>query len=158
MVRRLVRWTLAVVSWLITGVSVLLAGWLLAIEGQFFVGCGDDIYEGGIPGALGATVVAVCSLVLGWLVRPRSSTSRRVSRPLALAALATFGLGVALVALQRERWFEEALVGDALLPVGLAAVGAGILMVAIGVGRRPAAPAREALRPTAEATSARSHE
>ncbi len=148
MVWRLVRWTLAVVLWLITGVSVLLAGWLFALEGEFFVGCGDDICEGGIPGAIGATVIAVCSLVLGWLLRPRSGTSHQVTRPLALAALATFGLGVALIALQRERWFEDALVGDAFLPVGLAAVGAGILMVAISVGRRPAP----------EATSARSHE
>lgn len=131
------RWVLAVVLWLITGASALLAGWLFAMEGQFFVGCGDDICEGGIPGALGATVVAVLSLVLGWQVRGRSGSSRAVNGPLAFGALGIFCLGVTLIAVDRQRWLEEDLVGDALLPAGLAMVGAGILMVTISVGRRP---------------------
>lgn len=140
------RWVLAVVLWLITGASALLAGWLLAMEGQFFVGCGDRICEGGIPGALGATVVAVLSLVLGWQVRPRSGSSRAVNGPLALGALGIFCLGVTLIAVDRQRWLEEDLVGDALLPAGLAMVGVGILMVTISVGRRPATPRQEGSR------------
>lgn len=134
------RWALAILLWLITGVSVLLATLLFLMEGEFFVGCGDDICEGGIPGALGATAVAIFSLVLGWLVRSRSEGSRGVNRPLALGALGTFWLGIALIAIERERWLEETLVGDALLPVGLAMVGAAMLMGTISLRRRPATP------------------
>ncbi len=136
--RRGWRWALAILLWLITGVSVLLATLLFVMEGQFFVGCGDDICEGGIPGALGATAVAVSSprarvagqIEVGGVARDEPS--------LALGALGTFWLGIALIAIERERGLEETLVGDALLPVGLAMVGAAILMGTISLRRRPA--------------------
>lgn len=66
--------------------------------------------------------------------------------PLALGALGIFCLGVTLIAVDRQRWLEENLVGDALLPAGLAMVGVGILMVTISVGRRPATPRQEGSR------------
>lgn len=137
---RATRWVLAAVLWLIAIASVLIAGLLFAMEGEFFVGCSDAVCEGGIPAAIAAVAVAMASTVLGWLVRPRSRRSHQVERRLWLSALAIFWVGVALVAAARERWFEGTALGEALLPAGLAVVGAGILMAALSVRRRPAAP------------------
>ena len=71
MLWRIVRWSIAVLLWLFGLLSALLAGFLVYMEGRWAIWCGDDICEGGIPGAIALGAIAVLAFGLGWLAKPR---------------------------------------------------------------------------------------